>query len=90
MIAQREPMKVLDMDGPTFAARLRALREAKGWSRTDLARETGINPRVIESWEQARREPGAFEIPKLAAALGCTVADLIADESPAGKRRRKK
>jgi transcriptional regulator with XRE-family HTH domain len=78
------------MDGPMFAARLRALREAKGWSRTDLARAAGINARVIESWEQARREPGAFEIPKLAAALGCTVADLIAGEPPSRKRRGRK
>jgi transcriptional regulator with XRE-family HTH domain len=80
-------MKVHDMDRPTFAARLRALRLAKGWSRGDLAEASGIKLRVLESWEQARREPGAFEIPKLAAALGCTMADLIADEP---KRRKKK
>lgn len=82
------------VDRPTFGKRLKARRESRGLSRPELAQLTGINVRVIESWEQGRREPGAFDVPKLADALGCGTDDLIRDELPKSigpfRRGRKK
>lgn len=37
--------------------RLGQIREAKGWSRRDLAKEIGSSPRTVEGWELGRYCP---------------------------------
>ncbi len=38
-------------------ARLRALRESRGWSRIRLANEVGVNPTTLQYWETGRSVP---------------------------------
>lgn len=37
-----------------FGARVRSLREARGWNRTDLARKSGVTKDTIRSIETGR------------------------------------
>jgi len=58
---------------------VRTRRESKGWTRTELARRSGVvsdtHVRLIE--EGRRADPQASTVVKLATALGCTPNDLL-------------
>lgn len=62
--------------------RIKELRQAKGWTKAELERRSGVNQRTIGSLEN-----GASQVPtlpiglRLAAALGVTPEELIG-ESP--------
>lgn len=84
---------VLDglMDAQSFGLRLRELRQRAGLSQTALGKAAGIPQTTIASWENGNREALVTAIPKLAAALGCTLDDLFADPEttpPKPKRGR--
>ncbi|HEX9068619.1 MAG TPA: helix-turn-helix transcriptional regulator [Ktedonobacterales bacterium] len=60
--------------------KLRGLRQARqrnGLSLSQLATLTGLRRDVITHLEQGRNEPQPYEVQRLAAALGATVADLV-------------
>lgn len=71
--------------------RIRAMREARGWTQTELADQCGWNGLAsrIGNYERAAREPSLDDIESMAKALGCTAKELIfgtEDEpSPIGK-----
>ena len=57
---------------PLFGRRLRALREAKGWSQTQLGQVAGVRYQYVARLERAESEPGWMMVKKLADALGVT------------------
>jgi transcriptional regulator with XRE-family HTH domain len=61
--------------------RIRRLREAKGLSRNDLAREIDVDVSSISGWEHGKRLPRVSLRPLLARALDCELEHLM---SPAG------
>jgi transcriptional regulator with XRE-family HTH domain len=80
MLAVAHRPKGVGMDRPTFGSRVKKFREDKCLSRSELAAALGVSVRIVESWEQGRRSPGAFDVmTKLADALDVTVDDLIRD-----------
>jgi len=60
-----------------FAERLRAARELKGLSQTDLAKKTDLQPSAISHFENDRRSPSFNNLKRLADALGVTVDYLL-------------
>jgi len=66
-----------------FSKRLRCLRKLTGKSQQQLFKETGIPQTTISCWENAIGEPSVSDLPKLAAALGVSVAELLNDKPPA-------
>jgi len=68
----------------TFAQRLTRLREAKGLSKTDLAKAADVGQSSMSRFEHRdpaqRRLPQAGTLEKLAEGLSCTVAALITDD----------
>ena len=56
--------------------KVRALREAEGWSQSELARRAGLHSTTVSVIESGRWKPGQGQIEKLAAALGVEPADL--------------
>jgi transcriptional regulator with XRE-family HTH domain len=60
-----------------FAARLRELRLARGKTQVQLARDCGLSLTYIGRLEKKEAAPGIDTVQKLAAALGCTVHDLL-------------
>ncbi len=58
-------------------ARVRKLREKKGWSQEDLAFEAGIHRNYVGGVERGERNVGIVNIGKLAKGLGVRPHDLL-------------
>lgn len=53
-------------------------REAKGWSRTDLAKRIGRSAATVQRIEEEKTEPSVEQINRLVAALPLSVEDILA------------
>lgn len=76
-----------------FGGRLRELREAKGWTRKELASTAGMSESGIRDLELGSRMPAWDTVLKLAAALGvsCEAFQVApADREAAGPGRPRK
>ena len=60
-----------------------ARRKAKGWTQERLAVEVGCTTACISNYENGIRRPDLDTAARIAAALGCTVDDLISKEESA-------
>lgn len=60
-----------------FGARIKALREAKGMTGRDLARESGLATTTVYDCEAGRFGPTLDGLSALAKALGTTMAKLV-------------
>jgi transcriptional regulator with XRE-family HTH domain len=67
-----------------LARRLRALRDAQGWSLEALAERSGVSRSAISLIENGRSSPTATVLDKLATALGVALASLFEEERTAG------
>jgi len=56
-----------------FAARLRELREGRGWTQAELAVKAGVSAAAVAQWERARFEPTWSNVIALADALGVPI-----------------
>lgn len=57
--------------------KIRTLREAKGWTQGMLAGKLGVTESTVCNYEKGKREPDIETLKKLAAALGCTIDELV-------------
>lgn len=65
-----------------FGERVRRLREAKGWSRAELARRIRVSGGVVGEWESAKIQTvKGPNLVALAEALGTTPAYLLTGEA---------
>jgi transcriptional regulator with XRE-family HTH domain len=75
-----------------LAGRLRAEREARGWSLSDLAARSGVSRAMISKIERAEASPTAALLGRLSGAFGLTLSTLLArveaDASGAGRIAR--
>ena len=63
-------------------SRLRALREAKGISLRELARQIGEDSSNVSFWERKGTLPRSNVLIPIAKALGVTVEELLGEEKP--------
>ena len=54
---QHQRGNAVPMTKEEFAARLRELREEKGWTQAELAERAGVSAQAVAQWERALREP---------------------------------
>jgi putative transcriptional regulator len=54
------------------------LREKRGWSQSDLARESGKDRQAIEKLENGKVNPTAFSLYEISKALEVSLAELLA------------
>jgi len=85
----------------SFGQHLRALREAAGLSRAELARKAGVPASTLRGWEASRGMPGLPALLRLAQALGVAVErfaegvedpqeeEVVAPEKPRPRRKGK-
>lgn len=68
--------------------KIRELRETAGLSKTDVAREMGVDLAAVSRWDSGESMPRAAKLPKLAALFHCTIDELFRDpemqEPPTG------
>lgn len=66
-------MKILSVE------RIEALRENKGWSKSELARQAGISPSAL-SHAMRHKNPMTKQLAALAIALEVPIEELLEDE----------
>jgi transcriptional regulator with XRE-family HTH domain len=64
-----------------LASRLRAEREARGWSLGDLAAKSGISRAMASKIEREEASPTASLLGRMSAALGLTLSELFATKA---------
>lgn len=64
--------------------KLKRLRILAGLTHKEAAAKIGVTPSNISHWEHERTFPRANRLRKIADAYGCTIADLLGDESKQG------
>ena len=57
--------------------KIRALREARGMSQTELAEALGVDQTTVSAWETGKAEPTIFNLRRLADILGVSPGDLL-------------
>ena len=60
--------------------KLRQLREAKLWTKLELAKRLDVSSPQVGRWESAEAVPRGAMIKKMSRVLGCAIADLVSDE----------
>lgn len=74
------------MSRPSIAmrvgTRIRELREAQGLSQRDLAKAIGMARSLVGYVEAGTKVPTLTTVDAIAQALGVSLADLVADETP--------
>jgi transcriptional regulator with XRE-family HTH domain len=63
---------------PILAANLRRLREARKFSQEALALSADMDPAEVRRIENCKRDPGVRVLTRLALALNCPPAELLA------------
>lgn len=56
--------------------RFRELREAAGFSKTDVARALDVDLAAVSRWEDGSSLPRASKLPKIADLYGCSIDAL--------------
>ena len=59
---------------------IRKKMEAADKTVTQLAKELGVSGPTISDWANGKKCPTADKLPRLAAALGCTIDELYREE----------
>jgi transcriptional regulator with XRE-family HTH domain len=65
-----------------LAARVRAIREEKGWSQRQTARRLRVSYNRINRLENARLDPKFLFLARLASVFGMTLQALLAPVAP--------
>ena len=73
-------LKVQQDNIESFGKRMAKLRNERGYSQRDLARETSISQRMIAYYEKQAQYPPTHVLPVLAKALGVSVDQLLGVE----------
>jgi transcriptional regulator with XRE-family HTH domain len=63
-----------------FGAKLQAVRQERGLSQEHLAFLSGVTGEAVRRWELGVASPRTDNLIRLAAALGCTVEELMPDD----------
>ena len=61
-----------------LSTRIKALRQRKGWSQTELAERLHISPSAVGMYEQGRREPSIDRLVALSKEFDVTIDYLVA------------
>ena len=75
-----------DEPGQILARRIRAQREARGWSLSDLAERAKVSKAMLSKIERGEASPTAATLSRIATACGLTMAALF--EAASGERVR--
>ena len=65
-------------DAPSFGAMLRAAREARGWSRSGVARSVETTETVVARWERNTHRPQTWTMARLADVFGVDATERVA------------
>ena len=67
-----------------YKNKVKALREARGWSQRDLAARLNVMPATVAQWETGVNGLSLKNAVALADLFGCTLDAVLGREPPAG------
>ena len=73
------------MDNYITGAAIKRLREAKGLTQTELAKQIGVSSKAVSKWETAKGLPDITLIEPLANSLGVSVMELMSGDTVINK-----
>lgn len=79
----------METDLTQVGARLRAARQARGWTLTELAEQAGMSPSTLSRLESGKRQASLELLVPLTRRLGIRVDDLVAPQRPDPRVRRR-
>ena len=65
---------------------IKELREARGWTQTDLAVHAGVSIAAVSNWETGRNQPQIRQLREVARALGVASDDIELIEKDSAKK----
>ena len=65
------------MDHICIAERIRSFRIAHGMTQEEFGARVGVTAQAVSKWERGTCYPDITFLPRLAAAMGCTVNDFF-------------
>ena len=65
---------------------IRGLRQARGWTRFELALRVGVQPQAIYFWETGRRTPQVPQMRRLGEVFGLCSDDIVLEPPPGPQR----
>lgn len=68
------------MDRKEIGAKIRKLRERKGWKQGQLATQAGISPSYVPDLENGKKCPSVEVLDYVCCALGISLAEFFTDE----------
>ncbi len=77
---------IVDEATGIVAERVRAEREARGWTIAELAARSSVSKAMISKLERIEASPTAMLLGRLAGAFGLTLSTLLARAETAGRR----
>src|SRR5262249_27593948 len=83
-------VNVTEQSAEWFGARLKELRQAKGWTREKLAVAADVSYFTVTKLEQGHRGPTVAVALRLAQARGCALNDLLRPPEGASKKGKGK
>lgn len=78
-VSERDTLRAVS----TFGQRLRAARDARGYSQEQLGAEVGVTKATVSKWELDRGEPSLAALRGLRATLGLDLNSAICGEATA-------
>lgn len=75
------------MQRVALGARIRFERQCKGWTQTDLARESGFTVDEIARFEGGQSTPSEADAERIAASMGLTLGELCSEKRKNATRR---
>ncbi len=67
---------------------IQTLRKSLKMSQAKLADKIGISSQAVSKWEKGESLPETYYLPKIAKILGCSIDDLLNDESLVSKKSK--
>ena len=61
--------------------RVKEMREAKNMTQAQFSQLVGVPQQTISALERGSTQPQLFNLVKIAGALGCTIDELVGEES---------
>ena len=65
------------IDQKSVGARIELRRRNRGWTQAQLAKAMNVSPQAVSKWERGKTFPDPLFLDELAAALHCSIDELL-------------
>lgn len=67
----------MDVVNQIIPLRIKAMREARNMTQSELAKRMGVTPASVSLWEANKKNPALSNLFRLVCVLECSISDLF-------------